>query len=248
MTLANLSARIAALERRLGLDNNNYNDTVATATTRTTTTARSDQSSKHQHNELDLAQRLTRLEQRLPSLFANQSSSSSSSAAASASSASSSLLDVWLEAQTLLQTELDPGTALTYQQQIVAPLLYRRQEVLAGAESFQANMDQVSQIVSFLLVSQPPLALSRNQRNRPPPLTLDQVIHAPILTETRVHDEQNQRLDTLWHALGDVTQRADQTTQRVDHMLDQYQTLIAALAERMVRLDELTQRQKLYHV
>ena len=53
----------------------------------------------------------------------------------------------WKEIQKLLR-ELDPGIALTHQQQ---PLLYKRQEILAGSDQLAADFIQLDQILKLLV-------------------------------------------------------------------------------------------------
>ena len=95
----------------------------------------------------DLASRLSKLEQIVDS------------------SKSSSQRDIleghWNEMNQYLQ-DLDPGAALTHQQSIGGPLIYRRQEVLASADELKRNMQYVSEILNLLMIGQnmPPLTLS----------------------------------------------------------------------------------------
>ena len=95
----------------------------------------------------DLASRLSKLEQIVDS------------------SKSSSQRDIleghWNEMNQYLQ-DLDPGAALTHQQSIGGPLIYRRQEVLASADELKRNMQYVSEILNLLMIGQnmPPLTFT----------------------------------------------------------------------------------------
>jgi uncharacterized protein YjcR len=144
------------------------------------------------------------------------------------------LRQLWKESEKLFE-ELDPGTALTHQQQIVAPILYRKQELLALADDFHNQMRAVEQISQFLLLnhSKPPTEGEQ--------WTEDQVLQAPILTigaDSHEKDYQ-QRLEALVESILDVRKRTEASSSRLDRMLDNYQDLVVALSEKMLLADEL---------
>jgi uncharacterized protein YjcR len=128
------------------------------------------------------------------------------------------LRQLWKESEKLFE-ELDPGTALTHQQQIVAPILYRKQELMALADDFHNQMRAVEQISQFLLLnhSKPPTEGEQ--------WTEDQVLQAPILTTGADNH--------------DVRKRTEASSGRLDRMLDNYQDLVVALSEKMLLADEL---------
>lgn len=145
-----------------------------------------------------------------------------------------SFLKKWNDCQAL-QEELDPGTALTHQQQIAAPILYRRAEVLASAETFGKDLDQLSSILSLLLIGQ-----QETSKNK---ITKDQIVHAPIVSSSIMPDETKKRLEALAVTILDLQTRVSRSTAQVDQILDEYHALAVATAEKTVLLDdELTRR------
>lgn len=180
-------------------------------------------------NEPDLAQRLQLLEQRWQSTLIKSKTSGGNGAT------SAPLSSMWAESTKLLNEELDPGTALTHQQQIAAPILYRRQEVLASAKSFKDNMEQVSEILSLLLID------SQDSGNTKAKMTESQVTQAPIVvppSATMLSDDHKQRLDELVNSLLEIQQRADTATSRLDTVLDSYHSLATAISEKTITVDE----------
>jgi hypothetical protein len=133
--------------------------------------------------------------------------------------------DTWQESDKLFR-ELDPGIALTHQQQ---PLLYRRQEILASADTMQRDMEELRKILHLLLTSQPSTS---------GPLREDQVTQAPIITGASVSDEGERRLDALRLSLVDLNTRTTQLVGKMDNMLECYHTIISAASEKCVLADE----------
>jgi DNA gyrase/topoisomerase IV subunit B len=146
--------------------------------------------------------------------------------------ASPSLTSIWDESDKLLQ-ELDPGTALTYQQQIAAPILYRRQEVLACADDLKASLDELSQISNFLLIGQ-----DHQESQTKAQLKEHQVTQAPILVGTIVSKELQLRLSAVEATVANIQNRAEQAAARLDAMLSQYYSAISIASEKLVLADE----------
>jgi uncharacterized protein YjcR len=135
----------------------------------------------------------------------------------------SSLRQTWAESDKLMQ-ELDPGDALTHQQQFAAPILYRKQELLASAETFMHDIGQIGDIMKLLLIGQPPITEGD--------LKEEHVTQAPILTATPcISEEDQQRMDA-------VQPRTAVAADRLDRLLNNYHTLISAASEKMVLADE----------
>jgi hypothetical protein len=169
--------------------------------------------------------------------------------------------EAWVESLQRVE-ELDPGTALTHQQQIAAPLLYRRQEVLANAGDLAADLDRLSTIVSLLLIGQggggggggggglerggatpaknkQGFGGGENREN----ITASQVTSAPILVEPSVSDDELSRLATLSESLNGAQERVDRVANTLDRILHQYHSTISEISEKTVLLDaELTRR------
>lgn len=132
--------------------------------------------------------------------------------------------ETWNESQALFK-ELDPGMALTHQQQ---PLLYRRQEVLAAAVSLDKDMQELSKIMHLL---QPHTEKGKALRE-------DQVTQAPILTQYQISHSDEQRLDQLRLTMNDLSMRLTRVMARTDAMLESYHTIMAVASEKVVLADE----------
>jgi hypothetical protein len=133
--------------------------------------------------------------------------------------------DTWQESDKLFR-ELDPGIALTHQQQ---PLLYRRQEVLASADTMQNDMEELRKILHLLLTSQPSTS---------GPLREDQVTQAPIITGASISPEEEHRLDALRLSFVDMNARTTQLVSKMDNMLECYHAIVSAASEKCVLADE----------
>jgi hypothetical protein len=75
-------------------------------------------------------------------------------------------MTLWQESQALWEP-LQPGSALTYQQQVAAPLVYRQQEVLAHAPELQRDMKLVAQVQQYLLMDTTSTATTTANSSRP---------------------------------------------------------------------------------
>lgn len=165
----------------------------------------------------------------------------------------SSAVTDWKEIDALME-ELSPGTALTHQKQIMAPILYRRAEVLAASARFKADMEQVAQILHLLLISAKPAAeatafLSSSTRSSTATstttITEQQVVHAPILMTDYSNSEmmmsavvEQERLDALSTTVVDLQARIQRASAKLDRILDNYASLVAAVSETLVLADE----------
>jgi hypothetical protein len=167
--------------------------------------------------------------------------------------------EAWVESLQRVE-ELDPGTALTHQQQIAAPLLYRRQEVLANAGDLAGDLDRLSTIVFLLLIGQGGGGGGGLERGGVTPaknkqggggggggnrenITASQVTNAPILVEPSVSDDELSRLAKLSESLNAAQERVDRVANTLDRILHQYHSTISEISEKTVQLDaELTRR------
>jgi hypothetical protein len=141
----------------------------------------------------------------------------------------SSLHSTWDESDRLLR-DLDPGPTLTYQQTFKNyPILYRRKEVLASADSIKADMGQLSTLLNLLLIS---------QKNIDSPLRQEQVTQAPILTSVVISEEQERRLDSMLLKLGELSRSIQDMADRVDFLVDSYHAVMTTMSEKMVAADE----------
>ena len=148
---------------------------------------------------------------------------------------------LWKESDELMN-ELDPGTALTHSQQVVAPILYRKQEILTSASDLSERLELLSQIAQYLLMSpssQPEMAASSKLDPAKVKWTEEIVTQAPLLVATPSLPEQDQkRVIALEAMLHDIHNRAKQAALRLDHLLDQYQNLVVAVSEKIVLAEE----------
>ena len=183
--------------------------------------------------------RLHALEAKLDAFLANGDPAAAAAAAAEAGSGGSSaaptnLQQIWAESDKLLM-ELDPGSALTHQQQIAAPILYRRQQVLASADTLQQNMQQVYDILTFLSIGQAQI-ISGDVT----PVSEMQVTKAPILTQTVPPSREDQeRLRKVEKALWETQQQVESIAARMDRLVSGYHALVSAVSEKMVIADEV---------
>jgi hypothetical protein len=142
----------------------------------------------------------------------------------------SSLRQTWAESDKLM-IELDPKAALTHQQLFAAPILYRKQELLASAEPFKRDLEQVGDIMKLLLIGQPPITDGD--------LKEEHVTQAPILTGTPcISEEDQQRMDALQHQMVDMQTRTAAVANQMDRLLNNYHTLISTVSEKMILADE----------
>ena len=135
---------------------------------------------------------------------------------------------LWKESLDPLR-ELDPGPGLTHQQQ---PLLYKRQEVLAAADTLQRDMGEVAKIMHLLSQGQTPDSSST-------PIREDFVTQAPILTNLSVSPEDQRRLDALRVTLEDLNVRTRAMALRLNQLLECYHSVMSAASEKCILADEL---------
>jgi hypothetical protein len=128
--------------------------------------------------------------------------------------------------------ELSPGTALTHQRQVVAPIVYRRQEILASASDYQRNIQQVQQILNLISIGQNTCSNNSN-------ITEQEIINAPIITETiGMTSEQETNLEILTSTSIDLQHRVQNVSYQLDTMMDHYANLISATSEKMILISE----------
>ena len=150
-----------------------------------------------------------------------------------------SFRETWKESEKLLQ-ELDPGAALTHQQQIAAPIMYRRQEVLASAETFRRDMKHVAQILNLLLIGQEQSSSSSEEGAA---ISEQKIVKAPILIETTgLSEDYIERLRTLHNNIADIAHRTGKVARTVDRLLEHYHALVHATSEKMVLAEEELRR------
>lgn len=132
-----------------------------------------------------------------------------------------------------LLDDLDPGAGLTHQQQ---PLLYKRQEVLASADTLQRDLNELSHIWHLLLTSS---SSSNSSSNNGTTISQDAVTQAPILTQIRISDEDQRRLDALRVTLEDLNGRTRVMTLRLNQLLEAHYAVLSAASEKCILADEV---------
>jgi hypothetical protein len=137
-----------------------------------------------------------------------------------------------------LLEDLSPGTALTYQKQIVAPLVYRRQEILASSDTYRQDMHRMAQILNLLTIEQNPE--KDHTRSNKVSISEAQVVHAPIIVETTkgLSPEEETKLQTISNAVLDIQRRIQIASTKFDHIADHYSNLILATSEKIVLIEE----------
>ena len=136
---------------------------------------------------------------------------------------------LWSEVEAMEQ-DLTPGTALTHQKQIMAPMLYRRQQILAEQDTFRDDLEQVGQIMNLLLIDQD---THNNQL-----ITEEQVVNAPIIVDTGLAADEVEKLERLAEQVVELQGRVQKSAQRLDQVLESYSGLVAAASEKLVLLEE----------
>ena len=146
---------------------------------------------------------------------------------------SAALQEDWNIIDQLLQ-ELSPGTAMTHQRQVIAPIIYRKQEILASASDYHRNIERVQHILNLVSIGQTTCTGSNNNK-----ITEQDIINAPIIIETiGMTSEHETNLDTLATTLIDLQHRIQNISIHLDTMIDHYTNLVSALSEKMILISE----------
>jgi hypothetical protein len=140
-------------------------------------------------------------------------------------------LTIWSESDALLQ-ELHPLAGLSYQEPSSNtrndPIMYRRQQVLASADDMKRDFSQLNTIMNLLLIAQSTKKLSE-----------EQVFNAPIITSAACADPNSTaRLETLLLDIAITRQQTMAMANRVDSLIQTYHTIVMALSERMLLLNQ----------
>lgn len=141
---------------------------------------------------------------------------------------------LWKEIESMEQ-DLTPGTALTHQKQIMAPMLYRRQQILAEQNTFRGDLEQVARILNLLLI---------DQDNSTKIITEEQVVNAPIVVDTGLTAQEDEKLENLSKQVVELQGRVQKAAQRLDQLLENYSGLVSAASEKLVLLEEDVRRRE----
>jgi len=139
-----------------------------------------------------------------------------------------------------------------------APLIYRKQELLARSQDLEYALEQLAKIRDLLSISNPNLTRelpkkiesnnNTNSSNGGQEIPLDHVADAPIISSpsfTFASDEMNQnKLNNLSTRILDVNDRATILVQKYDHLINTYYTLMTAVNEKLVLYQEALEYNK----
>ena len=198
----------------------------------------------------------------------------SSGGARSSASASVSVLEDFAQIDRLM-SELDAGAVLSHQgtaglasgqaaaqQPLTAPLLYRRQEVLASAESLKVGMERLGEMRSLLDsvatssasaaaqvaaarggsgTSGAAAAKSRGSSERGKP-SIANFANSSLITSDRYEyaadADSTRRLQDVSVQAADINARAMSVATRLDNLISQYHRVMTLLSEKCVLVDE----------
>ena len=146
-----------------------------------------------------------------------------------------SLHATWDESDRLLR-DLHPGSNLTYQQPSKNyPILFRRKEVLASADSLKQDMDKLSSILNLLLIA---------QKQTDTPLREEQVTQAPILTSLIVSEEDQRRMDSVLLQVRDIQSQIQNMATHIDSLVEAYHAAMSAVSNSIVAAHEAIDKEK----
>ena len=227
----------------------------------------------------DLSSRIERIVSDLNSTVRERQASATNAAASSvgaatsrssvASASSVTVLDDFSEIDRLM-VELDAGSVLSHQgtaglvsgpsaaqQPLTAPLLYRRQEVLASAEALKIGMDRLGEIRGLLdsvtTSSASAAAQVAAARSGGPPKTgqggssaqsksTADFANSSLITSDRYEyaadADAMRRLQDVSVQAADINARAVGVATRVDNLISQYHRVMTLLSEKCVLVDE----------
>ena len=227
----------------------------------------------------DLSSRIERIVSDLNSTVRERQASATNAAASSvgattsrssvASASSVTGLEDFAEIDRLM-AELDAGSVLSHQgtaglvsgpsaaqQPLTAPLLYRRQEVLASAEALKIGMDRLGEIRDLLDSVTSSSASAAAQvaaaRSGGPPKTgqggpsaqsksTADFANSSLITSDRYEyaadADAMRRLQDVSVQAADINVRAGSVATRVDNLISQYHRVMTLLSEKCVLVDE----------
>mmetsp|Transcript_4047 Transcript_4047/g.6937 ORF Transcript_4047/g.6937 Transcript_4047/m.6937 type:complete len:242 (-) Transcript_4047:45-770(-) len=115
-----------------------------------------------------------------------------------------------------------------------APLLFRRQEILASSDSMKRDMEVLSRIRELTMIG----VKVTHDTNK----SESNVVNCPIVASERYNlpsdPEAKERLERLCFRVAEVHKRSTAVSIRADRMLDSYGKVMMALSEKMVLAEE----------
>lgn len=181
---------------------------------------------------------------------------SNTSSTSATNSSTSSILTMYQEIDKLMD-ELSAGTALTHQNvKNVAPILYRKQEIMASAEQFKVDMDNIAMILNTILIDNNNAPSSSATTNSNTITTKggsatttntnntiisgQQVVNAPILIQynTSINMEQRTKIETLSNKVMELNNRMTNASKQVDYMVYYYYQLIESISQKLILMND----------
>jgi hypothetical protein len=228
--------RLHILETKLGILDPNSDSSTGT-------TAKSVESG-------DLSSRidalLTSTTSRLQQQNAKLKAISSSQHQQSAATAMSSFENVLSECDTfskslaftgLAMSTVDSQSSASAPSTDAAPLIYRKQEVLARGAELESAFEQLAKIRDFLSFSNQGLIQNLQKKKDGEDVSLDHVANAPIIASqmyTFATEEGNmQRLEDLTQRIVSVNDRTTELTQECDNLVGVYYKLMSTVNEKL---------------
>ena len=121
-----------------------------------------------------------------------------------------------------------------------APLLFRRQEILASSDSMKRDMELLSRIRELTMIGVK--VNNTNDSNKSSNNESNNVVNCPIIASERYNlpsdDDAKERLERLCFRVAELHKRSTAVSIRADRMLDSYGQVMMALSEKMVLAEE----------
>ena len=119
-----------------------------------------------------------------------------------------------------------------------APLLFRRQEILASSDSMKRDMELLSRIRELTMIG---VKVTTNDSNKSSSNEIN-VVNCPITSSEKYNlpsdPDAKERLERLCFRVAELHKRSTAVSIRADRMLDSYGEVMMALSEKMVLAEE----------
>ena len=120
-----------------------------------------------------------------------------------------------------------------------APLLFRRQEILASSDSMKRDMELLSRIRELTMIG---VKVNNTNDANKSSNNESNVVNCPIIASERYNlpsdADAKERLERLCFRVAELHKRSTAVSIRADRMLDSYGQIMMALSEKMVLAEE----------
>jgi uncharacterized coiled-coil protein SlyX len=157
------------------------------------------------------------------------------------------LISIWNEIDKLMD-ELSAGTALTHQtNKSAAPMLYRKQDIVASADVLKRDMEYISTILNLISIDNNKSTSSGNYTTGSNVSTTsgmttviaeEDVVNAPIVLQNSITSYQHDTLNTLSDKLMNLQNRTMMSSQKLDEMVHFYYQFIESVSEKIIVLQD----------